>query len=320
MPGNGGIWAAVHASCNVVAIAGSVKLGDCGLDTPSKIPSKWDKNSIVLQHFKRNVKMRSVAFIRLHRAIAPAIPQDDQISLDTHKVLEPIIVSRRKYMNKPIRNRGIASVILGMLSSMLVEEPRAVAQISTFENFSEGEIGSSFVDPASGILFTDPVYNFPGGVFSIEHCGLSIPPDMPGNLLTGNAYGIDGTFGLTAGFGFTLTLPTPSAYFQMDEIYFPEYGSSFSIEVAAYASNGQRVLLTSVLLPNTFPSVGFVHSEFESAMPVSTVVVTTPSSSAVGFDDIGVPVPEPSQLAGLLTLVGGASVWGLCRKKRANIA
>lgn len=221
-------------------------------------------------------------------------------------------------MNNLIRNRGIATVILGMLSSVLVMETRAVAQISTFENFSEGAIGSSFVDPASGILFTDPVYNLPGGVFSIEYSGLSIPPDLPGNLLTGNVYGTGGGLGLTSGFGFTFTLPTPSAYFQMDEIYIPSYGSSFSIGVAAYAPNGQPVLQTSVLLPDTFPQVGFVHSEFESATPVSAVVVTTPSSSTVGFDNIGVPVPEPS--AGLLSLAGGASVWGLCRRKRANVA
>ncbi len=216
-------------------------------------------------------------------------------------------------MNNPIRNRNLAAAILGVLSSLIMGGLGADAQISTFQNFSEGPIGSSFVDPASGILFTHPVYNFPDGSFSIEYGGLSIPPDLPGNVLTGNGYGVNGSFGLTAGFGFTFTLPNPSTFFQMDEIYIPNYGSSSSVGVTAYAPNGQEVLQTSVLLPSTFPHVNIVHSIFESASAVSTIVVSTPGSSTVGFQNIGVPAPEPS--VGLLLVAGGASAWGLRRKK-----
>lgn len=218
-------------------------------------------------------------------------------------------------MTNLIRNRSIAAVLLGMLASGFVTEQTAVAQISTFENYPEGVIGTSFVDPASGILFSDPIYNFPGGVFTIEHTDLSLPPDLPGNLLTGNGYSPGPALGLTAGFGFTFTLATPSADFQMDEVYGSE-SSPFSIQVVGYASNGQQVFQTSVLLPDTSPGVDFLHSVFESPTPVSKVVVTTPSSSVVGFDNIGVPIPEPSEA--LLALVAGASAWGYCRKKRAN--
>src|SRR5215469_10540598 len=114
-------------------------------------------------------------------------------------------------MNKLIRNRGIATILLGILSVGFLSEPRAVAQISTFENYSEGVIGASFVDPTSGISFTDPIYNFPGGIFSIEYCGYPLAPNLPGNLLTANGDSPGPGLGLTGGFGFTFTLPTPSS-------------------------------------------------------------------------------------------------------------
>jgi len=190
-------------------------------------------------------------------------------------------------MNNPIRGRGIAATTLAALVSTLLGEPRTVAQVATFENFSQGFVGSWFVDPASGILFTNAVYNLPNGVFSIDYS--TNPPALPGNHLTGNVYSDTPSLGLTSGFGFTFILPTPSTRLQMDEIYLSDPFNSFSIAVVAYASNGQQVLQTNVSLPNTWPQIGVAHSVFVSATPMSRVVVTTPSNRQVGFDNIGSP-------------------------------
>jgi hypothetical protein len=106
--------------------------------------------------------------------------------------------------------RGIVAVILGMVASVLVGEPRAGAQLVTFENFSQGFPGSWFVGPMSGILFTNPVYNLPGGVFSVDYGGPANPPVLPGNHLNGNEYGTGPGLGLKGGFGFK-TYPRPAS-------------------------------------------------------------------------------------------------------------
>lgn len=142
--------------------------------------------------------------------------------------------------------RGCATVILAILSSVLLCEPRGIAQVATFESFPEGAVGAWFVDPASGIIFTNPVRGSAGGPFCIDYS--TNPPALPGNHLTVGGYTPGPAFGGGSGIGFTFILPTPSSYLQMDEVYFPEFYQSFSISVAAYASNGQQVLQTNVLL------------------------------------------------------------------------
>ena len=191
---------------------------------------------------------------------------------------------------------------------LLITEFCANAQVATFENFSEGPIGLSFVDPLSGITFTAGVYNFGQATFCVDYgAGPVLPPVLPGNHLTGGGYSAGPGVGLGAGFGFTFILPTPSPYVQMDALYFPQ-SSAGNITITGYSSSGQQVAQANIPLPVAFPGLIVIHPTLSSATPMSRFVVTTPSNFAIGFDNVG--VPEPCCAA--LMLVGAGI--GIIRK------
>jgi hypothetical protein len=176
----------------------------------------------------------------------------------------------------------------------------ASGQVATFESFSEGSIGTWFLDPASGIIFTNGIDNFGPSVFSVDYGGPTNPPVTPGNYLTGSAYGLGPAIGMTTGFGFTFVLPTPSTCVQMDEFYGSTF--AFSIGVRGYSTNGQQVLQTNIPLSIAFPKLAVIHSVLVSAAPMSRVVVITPSNAGVGFDNVGAPPMIRSILATNQTL------------------
>lgn len=190
-------------------------------------------------------------------------------------------------MSHPIRSRLLGVVCAGMLASTLLSESGANAQVATFENFPEGFVGDWFVDPFSGIIFTNAVWNFPDGTFSIDYAGTTNPPILPGHYLTGSGYSPGPQGGATAGFGFTCILPTPSTDVQMDEYYYAD--SNFFIGIIGYSTNGLEVVHTNIQLPGTWPYFAVAHSVCVSRAAMGRVVVTTPSNTSVGFDNIGTP-------------------------------
>ena len=116
--------------------------------------------------------------------------------------------------------KALFRVSVVLCVGLLMTEFCANAQVATFENFSEGPIGLSFVDPLSGITFTDGVYNFGQATFCVDYGASPIlPPVLPGNHLTGGGYSPGPGVGLGAGFGFTFVLPTPSTFAGMDAFY-----------------------------------------------------------------------------------------------------
>jgi hypothetical protein len=175
-------------------------------------------------------------------------------------------------------------VLVGIVLITLVGASRGNSQVATFESFPEGVVGhGSFLDPASGILFT----NGPGAVFTVDYFGRTLPPFLPSNLLGGNNWSPGGSASFTAGFGFTCVLPSPSTHVQMDAIY---VGASFGflMGVTGYATNGQQVLSTNITLPSSL-NANVAHCMCVSAVPMKRVVVTTPPYVGVSFDNIGAP-------------------------------
>jgi len=161
----------------------------------------------------------------------------------------------------------------------------AKGQIATFENFPEGPLGSWFVDPISGIIFTNPIESSAPSTFSVDY-GLTAPIS-PNHFLLGPNYSPGLGIGFTFGFGFTFILPTPATSVQMDEIYGSLLDSS--LQVRGYSINGTQVLNTNILLPVTgLGKTVVLHSVVGPVAPISKVVVTLPNGSA-GFDNIGVP-------------------------------
>jgi hypothetical protein len=195
---------------------------------------------------------------------------------------------------------------------LLISEFSADAQLATFENFPEGPIGLSFVDPLSGITFTDGIYNFGQATFCVDY-GASpvLPPVLPGNHLTGGGYSSGPGVGLGAGFGFTFILPTPSPYVQMDALYFPQ-SSAGNMTITGYSSGGQLLASANVPLPVGSSALMVIHPTLSSDLPMSRIVVTTPSNFAVGFDNVG--VPEPS--CAVLILVG-AGIWTIRKRQKS---
>lgn len=191
----------------------------------------------------------------------------------------------------PTRYRLIVLLMLGMFSIAFHGASTANGQITTFENFSEGAIGGWFVDPTSGITFTNAIYNLGSGVFTVDYGGATNPPILPGKFMNVSVYspGAPASFG--AGPGFTFILPTPSTNVQMDQIYVVvDLLTPLSFNVMGYATNGQQVLNTNISLPRPSLGVRTSHSECVSTLPMSKVIVTTPSHVSVGFDNIGAPV------------------------------
>lgn len=194
------------------------------------------------------------------------------------------------------------SVLISLSSALLLLEPSANAQTATFEAFNEGGVGTWFVDPASGITFTNAVNNFGQGSFSVDYGSAVFPPVLPGKVLTGSSYSPGSGVGLTSGFGFTFLPPTPATSVGMDEYYGSQSASGMTI--TGYSSSGAQVAQANIALPSTFPSKRVVHATLSSATPMTRIVVATPSNMSIGFDNISV-TPAP-----LLSVVSGMGVPG----------
>ena len=198
-----------------------------------------------------------------------------------------------------------AVLCAGILSPQL----NVRGQVATFENFSEGLIGSSFVDPLSGIAFSDAQYNLGAAVFAVEYGPtLSVPPVLPGNCL-GGTYSPDTGFALEAGFRFTFTLPTPSTQVELDVIY-GALMSAANINFFTYASGGQSLFATNFAL-TTGSGLKVIHPVIVSDTPMSKIVIGAPNSMAFGYDNIA--VPEPSTIG--LTAIGIAAALVIRRRK-----
>src|SRR5690242_2711467 len=105
-------------------------------------------------------------------------------------------------MNHRISGKLLAlSIIVFLLSGALVK-----SQIATFENFPEVPLGSWFLDPISGIIFTNPILNSAPSTFSVDYGGTA--PTSPNQFLLGPNYSPGPGIGFTYAFGFTFILPT----------------------------------------------------------------------------------------------------------------
>ncbi|HTY88842.1 MAG TPA: hypothetical protein VMB80_15360 [Candidatus Acidoferrum sp.] len=203
---------------------------------------------------------------------------------------------------------------VGLCLGLLITEFSASAQLATFENISEGPLGTSFVDPLSGIAFTDGIYNFGQATFCVDYGAAPVlPPVLPGNHLTGGGYSPGGGVGLGAGFGFTFILPAPSTFVQMDALYFQQ-SSAGNMTITGYSSSGQLLASANVPLPGGSLGLSVIHPTLSAAMPMSRIVVATPSTFAVGFDNIG--APEPSGAALILV---GTGIWILGKHKSGSL-
>lgn len=188
-------------------------------------------------------------------------------------------------ISKPPYSRIATGLIL--LTSLIAVRLPTNAQTATFENYLEGFQGKSFLDPDSGITFTNPVFNLGEETFSIDYASSpGLPPVIPGKHLSGPFYSPGAGLGLTSGFGFTFIPPTPCAAVGLDAFY--SSPSAGIMTITAYSSSGVQVGQTNVQLPVAFPNLTLLHPTLASASPMTRVVVTTSSHLSVGFDNISV--------------------------------
>src|SRR4051812_32224899 len=189
-----------------------------------------------------------------------------------------------------------SAVVLGLLAIPF----HTFGQVATFENFTEGPLGFSFVDPLSGIAFSNATNNFGHTSFAVDYgASPNLPPVLPGNYLTIGGYSPGPSTGLGAVRNFTFTLPTPSTHIELDLLYI---GNSIPLNVAfsAYSSSGQLLFTTNTPL-STIPTLSVSHPVLSSDIPISSFFVSTPGLG-FGFDNIA--VPEPASLPLLLLGLG----------------
>src|SRR5438045_3246942 len=112
----------------------------------------------------------------------------------------------------------VASVIFQGLKARAIP-PAAVA---TFDNYPEGTLGLSFIEPSTGIFFTDGFYASTPGVFNVEFGSYDPPynfPMFPGNYLTVGASSPGPGAALGGRARFTATFPVPTTSMEMDVLY-----------------------------------------------------------------------------------------------------
>lgn len=210
----------------------------------------------------------------------------------------------------PIR----ASILMAIL---FVGAPAATGMAQTitagFEGYSVGfqgnaPLGSSLIEPANGIVFSEPTGPLGAGSFYVIHASTAGPaPVLPGNYLVGG----NAVFGPTSGpvfeqdFDFSATFPVLTNRVEMDLLY-RTISEASSVTLTAFGPGGQFLMQEVFTLPAHNLPVGVQgtltvqHAMLLSGDLIQKVVVNSSANAQVGFDNIS--IPEPSAVLSLAFL------------------
>ncbi len=183
----------------------------------------------------------------------------------------------------------VAYLIIGIAASSSYADG-----LATFENFTEGPIGDTFLDPLSSIFFQNAFLSqqsIPAPFIADQAVAFpSLPVTTPGTLLTAGGYVPGAGLNLTPYFGFTATLPESAGDLRMT-LAFNVLQSPASLELSILDS--QHALLET----RTFPLAGDAISEAMIALTRQTADIgaftVRVHGASAAFDNISFAVPEP---------------------------
>jgi hypothetical protein len=188
---------------------------------------------------------------------------------------------------------------------MLVAVRGTKAGVATFENFDEGVRGISFVDPVSGVAFSEPTT--PQIAFCTEYGAAlpSAPTILPGHYLVGDGFVPGDLILVSTNFGFTATLPSAAQVISFDFIY----AQSGTVTIQAFDSGNQLVASNSIIPP----AGNFVEGHLELQCPSPTIVKfkVIASTISIGYDNITFNIPEPAAI-----YCAAAMTWAASRRSR----
>jgi hypothetical protein len=176
------------------------------------------------------------------------------------------------------------------------------ALVATFEGYPPGLLGTSFTESHSGIVFTNPVYVLGPNQFVANYADpgppFNLSPVLPSTILTVAALGSGQSLSLGGRAGFTATFPLLTPSVEMDVLY-ASFDGPANLTITGFSSANQQVAQTTFVLPaSTFT---FKHEIFNSPIPLQRIVVVPTGLAVVtGYDNISIPVPEPTTATMLL--------------------